>query len=472
MTSEVQRTAFLLRVDPDGVFAELECVDASTPGALFVPAAVDAALPQASVVYGVDPDLIAIAFQSLTNAAPGTQFRIAESKAPVHGINGSIEYKVNVTGRAVYTGSESDDAVDFKKATTIGSVAAGTLLAVLVQPVLGEAGVNIFGKTIQPRPGRAVILRCGANVQLNEVTGEYIASAEGRPVLDGSVISVLPVYEVGGDVDFSTGHIQFGGSVLVHGNVQDGFNITAKNIEINGTVGACEIVASGSIVLNGGVNGRNKALIKSGATITAKYINQARVEAAGHVRIRREVVNSAVFTRGRLMASSVMGGETLALKGVEVASLGSDLGVLTRVEPGIDYEYRKLEEKRQTVCSMIEAVIAPVAVLLGDRAKFKTQPPEKKAEVAAIYEQFKRLKAAFEKLTDQMRRFAATDAEPIKEVVVRKMLYHDCFVRTSICQRSFDKEHIGPLVLKEDIERGTIRLAPFSERTEVSIEEG
>lgn len=467
-----QHQGFILRIDPDWRFADLECVHSDDSSVMFVAAALPGALKEAGIIYGIDPEAARDAFEKLPQMEPGTKTRIAVATEAVQGVNGSIEYLVNVSGRAQYQAAEDDDAaVDYKKATMIGSVQPGQQLAVAHPPVPGKMGVTIQGKTIPSRNGKPVILRCGANVDLDESTGTYVALEQGRPVLEGSVLSVLPVYEVSGDIDYSTGHVTFGGSVLVHGNVQDGFNITARDVEVNGVVGASEIRAKGNVTINGGVNGKNKAFIEAGGVVCAKYVNQARVESVGDVKIRRELINSTVWTRGRVTAGTLMGGEVLALKGVELAVFGSDMGVLTRVEPGIDYEHRKLEQKQEKFNMILDQLLGPVEMYLGDRGKFKALPPEKKAEIAAVYEQFKRVKKAHNILTEQiMAMGAAESSDPIKEVVVRKMMYQDCFVRTSLCQRSFDKEHIGPLVLVEDMERGSIRLAPYSERTNYDME--
>ena len=46
---------------------------------------------------------------------------------------------------------------------------------------------------------------------------------------------MFPVYVVPGDVDFSTGNIDFIGSVKVMGSVRNGFSVKAEgNVEIMG----------------------------------------------------------------------------------------------------------------------------------------------------------------------------------------------------------------------------------------------
>ena len=54
---------------------------------------------------------------------------------------------------------------------------------------------------------------------------------------------VSPVFQLNGDVDFSSGDIDFRGNVSINGNVTAGFKVRASgDIEVNGFIENSEVV--------------------------------------------------------------------------------------------------------------------------------------------------------------------------------------------------------------------------------------
>jgi uncharacterized protein (DUF342 family) len=361
---------------------------------------------------------------------------------------------------------ESSQAIDFKKATRVVSVNPGDQLATHFPPVEGSPGITVFGSPIPPRKPKDFNVRAGQNVEFRKPTESYHALTNGRPVYAAGSLSVLPLYEVTGDVDYSTGHVKFAGSVVVHGNVLDDFNITAKDIVVNGSVGACKLSAENNITVRGGVNGRDKALLCAGGEVCAKYLNNTSLEAMGDLIVRREIVNSNILCNGTVRTGNLIGGNTVSRMGLETNILGSDLGVSTRVEPGVDIAVRKIEMAIDQICEKIEAIVKPAEMFFGNRAKFKSLPEDKREELVQGYETFTRLHAAHAKLSQNRADLIAAAAEkPLKEVIILKQLHPDTIVRTELCVKNFSKEATGPMVLKEDVDRSTMTIEPYSSRT-------
>ena len=85
----------------------------------------------------------------------------------------------------------------------------------------------------------------------------------GAVYYKGDSIGVYDFLEIKGDVDFSTGNIDFDGYLSIKGTVEDNFSVEASNdLEILGEygVGAADKISSheGNIYIKGGITGRNR----------------------------------------------------------------------------------------------------------------------------------------------------------------------------------------------------------------------
>ena len=97
----------------------------------------------------------------------------------------------------------------------------------------------------------------GRNVHMAEDGATLIADINGLVTFIGGKINVEEIFTVPGDVDLKTGNVMFLGTVIVQGNVEDGFSVKASgNIEVRGSVGKCEIIAEGDIIIHQGVAGK------------------------------------------------------------------------------------------------------------------------------------------------------------------------------------------------------------------------
>ncbi len=460
----VEGKALALDIDPDMEWARLVCVPADNPSAFLGYDAAREELNVERITYGLDLDLVKETCSKLEELELGDKVRIAQADPPVHGVDGYIDFAVDVSGQATYKAADEDSSnIDFREATSVVCVNEGALLATLHPPKQGKPGKSIRGETLPPRSPKEPMIRPGQSVHFEPKTRQFTALRAGRPTFVDHILSVLPVYEVAGDVCFDTGHVRFNGSVIVQGNVLDDFNIEAKDIVVMGTVGACLLNAEGNITVRGGINGRDRAVIRAGGEVVAKYINNARVETLHDLTVNREIVNSTVLCNGRVRVNTLIGGETVAKLGVEANVLGSDIGVATRVDPGVDIQIRKVDDALDVVDGQIGALLAPVQMVLGDKAKYRSLSDERKDAVRQAYEKFLRLKEAHEKLAARRQKLLENSTEmPVKEVVVFKTLNPDTIVRTDICMRNFAKQHSGPLCIRQDVDRSTMKLDPYS----------
>ena len=455
--------AFSVTVDHEEMVVTLQA-SPKLPGTITTSNELKELLKENNVFKGIDTAEINKAFQELKDLKDGKKYIVAQGKPPINGVDGKLEFHVNVSGKAEYVGVEASGAVDYKNAVSVESVVEGTPLVTIIPPKLGVDGYNLSGKVIAAKNGKEVNIILSEGAEFNADRTEVIATSHGRPVLSHGIFSVRSVYDVSGDVCFETGNIHFNGHVNVFGNVQDEFIIEADSIEINGVVGNSKVKSKGDLIVRGGINGKGRSEIICGGNAEIKYINAANVEVKNNLIVKKEIVNSEIKCNGNVTSKKIIGGSVSGLKGIEAMQIGSEVGTPTLLKPGLNYEVERIEEAMSVLSSQIETALKPIKNSIGDRVFFKKLDSEKKEVVIKSCEYFKKIKKAYIRLLDAKERILSSERfEPIKEVVVLSRLYQDVHIKTSLCSKRFMKEVGGPARIVEDFNNATMKIAPYQE---------
>ncbi len=429
------------------------------------PSELAAELVRRGVCVGVALETVGRLAGGAAQLPSGTRVLVAEGHPAIDGAHGRLELLVDVSDRPQYA-AKADGSLDFREPNLVHVVREGQRLAVVHAPTAGRAGRSVFGQALTARAGHPARLRLGPNVAAVNDGRELVARAAGRLVFDGVRISVAPALVIPGDVDYSVGNIRFPGFVTVRGNVPDGFEVQGdRGIEVGGTAGACVLRSSGDVAVHGGINGHGKALIEAGGRVRAKYLNEAVVRAHGDVEVATEVVNSRVYCLGRLLVpnGAVIGGEAMASGGVAAQTLGSELGVQTRVTIGKDYDVVSRQEAAAARAAAIDAGLPALVKRLeamADRKKFLALPEPERERVKGEYDRFKALKAERLAIEEQLKGLAAQAHAPAEapEVRVSGLLYQDVSVAGQAGSYTNTEVFRGPLALVEDRTAGRVVL--------------
>jgi uncharacterized protein (DUF342 family) len=237
--------------------------------------------------------------------------------------------------------------IDYKTISPFIMVKKDQILAVLKDAAPGKDGKNIHGEIIE----KGVLDIEGIVGDQNTRTEEkrIISNIAGRLINRNGKISVDEVLIIKGNVGYATGHISFPGDVIVEGFVSEGFKVSSGgSIMAKETLDATEIIAKKDLIVNGGIIGRGKALIKVGGSIKAKFIRNCRLAVRNSIHIEAEIVNSSVFTLQNLTMGdkgSIVGGEIYAVHGIKAAFVGKDSGKSTKIHCGIDFTVQQELEK-------------------------------------------------------------------------------------------------------------------------------
>jgi len=349
----------------------------------------------------------------------GKKILIAEGTPVVHGIDGEVKYYFETQ---IKPKMDEKGNLDYKSLTLIQNVRKEQKLAELIPPVPGSEGCTVFGEKIRPKEGVSAVLPTGKNVTIYpENQNLLIAEIDGHVKLKGKKIDVEPVFIVKDDVDFSTGNIEFIGSVIVKGDVQSGFTIKADaDVEVSGVVEDAIIEAGGDVLLKGGFIGKGEGRITAKGKVIAQFCDDQTIISEGNVEINDYIMNSHIETKNMVIVTEqtglIVGGEIFALRGIEAKTIGNDNYVPTELYVGIDKEtieqIKELKEQLQDTIIKGEEIEKAYNMLLEQKTHQKVLSEEKKnlfdktiAMKEKIDEQKKRIVSEIEELENKQREY-------------------------------------------------------------------
>jgi uncharacterized protein len=258
--------------------------------------------------------------------------------------------------------SEKGGKIDFRKRHSYLLVHRGEVLAVEIPAQAGSPGIDVAGSEIPPARTVMETLNPGRNTRLH--SGKVVATAHGHFLRREASFWVEDTLEITGDVDYSSGHIEYPGDVVVQGEVHEGFRIAAAgNISCNGVVEVTELLCKKNFTAKAGLIGRGSAIIRVAGTIQAKYAENCHIEALKSVLIKGGIFNCAIFTLGGVDAGEkgrIVGGDITSLGPVSAGQIGKEIGVSTSLTLGVNFvvdrRLRLAREKREELLSELHRI--------------------------------------------------------------------------------------------------------------------
>lgn len=311
---------------------------------------IEAALAAQNVVAGIDAAAIRLALERGrceampvahgVPARPGTPTRfeslICNPLAQIH---------------------DDNAPVDYRNLGNLVLVQAGTPLVRRIAATPGTDGQDVTGQPVAAEPQPDLPFAPGlAGVAVDEQDPDVLrAAVAGAPMLVPQGALVNSVVEVEA-VDLHSGNVEFDGTLRVKGDVTAGMTVRVSgDVVVGGTVEAAQIVAGGSLTVNGGIigmaepapgegpGGSRAAHIQCQGSVKARFIEHALVHAGQQVMAEREIRHSRVLAGHSVMVGPpgsqqgvITGGETCALHAVRAGTLGSMAAVPTIVRVGLD----------------------------------------------------------------------------------------------------------------------------------------
>ncbi len=345
----------LVRLSDGGCTATLEIPQASacelvTEDALvglvrergvFIDRAVDAAIRalatrHTSRVASLSADAPATSATNATNDAGPTIGVIAHSTAAIDGTAAYIEWHAAFAPEEAEVDASTTAHVDQYNRIKRTKVACGDVLGIVHPPGEGVDGHDVCGRILAARRGNKLALQPAGSVQV-EGDGSIRALKDGVLSLARLKIAVLDSFEVHGAVDFSTGNIDFVGSVKVGDGVRDNFQLKATgDVHIRGLVEAADLIVGGECVCERGVAARGIGHLFVDGGVKAAYLNGVRGRVRATVELDREMVGCDLVVGGdlRVARGSIVGGTVVVGGAVHANALGTEGGAKTVLRLG------------------------------------------------------------------------------------------------------------------------------------------
>ena len=457
-----ERECYKLTISPDKMYAYAKFYAASEGGDELTVDEILKDLEFKGIKFGIKQKVIA---QYIQHREYCEDILLAEGTPPVQGKDAYIEYKFNTDKKAKPTLKE-DGSVDFFNLNILCHCAKGDLLAVLHPEEQGADGMNVFGERIKPENVKPTYFKYGQNIEKSEDGLTLTSMVDGHvELVEGQVfVSDMLVVE---NVDNSTGNIEYEGSVQVNGNVFTNFSVKAKgDIVVKGVVEGAELNAGGNIIIARGMNGMGKGTLNAGGNIVAKFLENATAQADGYVA-SESILHSRIMAGGEVNVDGkrgfITGGKVVAAGGINVKTLGSEMGADTIVEVGADPKVKaRIAQLQKSVAEDTKTLQTIQPVLTATMQKVKQGAklsPEQVKHVQSLMlvntQKTESLKADEAELNELLEQVGNTTQAQVK---VKGMVYPGTKVCIDDVSMTVQKNaHFCRFVR----ERGDVKIAPY-----------
>ena len=458
----MERECYKLTISPDNMTAYAKFYASSEGGEQLTTEEILRDLEIKGIKHGIKQDAIE---QFIQHREYCEDILIAEGTPPVQGKDAYIEYKFNTDKKAKPTVLE-DGSVDFFNLNILNHCTEGELLAVLHPEEPGEDGENLLGERLRPADVKKEKFKFGNNIEMSEDGLTLTSKVNGHvELVEGQVfVSDMLVVE---NVDNSTGNIEYEGSVQINGNVATNFSVIAHgDIEVKGVVEGASLQADGNIVIARGMNGMGKGTLNAKGNIISKFLENATAHADGYVA-SNSILHSKVTACGEVNVDGkrgfITGGRVCAAGGINVKTLGSEMGADTIVEVGADpkikgriAQLQKLIEEDQKTLQTVQPVLKAAMQKISQGIKLS---PDQVKQVHALNQTNQQktaaIKANEEELNELMAQAGDTKQAQIK---VRGMAYPGTKICIDDVSMTVQKTAHFCRFVKE---RGDVKMAPL-----------
>ncbi len=323
--------------------------------------AIRALLVECDIVFGINNETLTKVIHDINKGIyPEGPVTIAEGIPPKNGDNGRIEYLFN-TETSLKPKVDARGNADYKNVSIIQSVNEGDELARLIPPTEGEPGKDVHGNELPCKAGNPATLPVGANTKPSQNDENVlVAATDGNVRLKGQVVEIYEGFVIKGDIDYSTGNINYDKSVTIGGDIKSGFTVNCGgDLEVKGTIEDAELTVGGSVLCKYGFIGQGKGIIECKGDVNISFMKNQTIRCRSNVNIAREALNCNIFARKAISISgnplSIAGGTYIARDAITCNVVGNSSGIHTALEVGLDYTLiEELEKTEKQINEVME----------------------------------------------------------------------------------------------------------------------
>lgn len=299
----------------------------------------DAALAAAGIV-AVDAAAVAALATRLADADYAGVAVVARGSPAQAGRDGHLAW---VCRDGLQAGRlDADGHIDFHERSLLCSTSQGSVVATIVPPASGVAGVDVYGRATPAPAAKAAAPRLGPGVRQE---GDRIVAARDGVVCRGGddKVDVVPLWKHEGNVDLHSGNLRITGTLVIRGDVSAGFAVAATgDVVVQGSVQDGEIDAGGAVVVGQAILGRSS--VRAGGDLSCRHATGAALHAKGTVRLSDQAVHCTIagdcveLVRGH---GKIIGGEVRARRSINVRTAGTEAAAPTTLAVGEQHDEQR-----------------------------------------------------------------------------------------------------------------------------------
>ena len=353
------------------------------------PAEIEQLLHLRGIRFGEDREKISwLCEQSDKGDLSATTVPVARGRAPEPGAHGRIDFAVDMEHKPGLV--REDGSIDYRRCSLAVLMREGQLIGKVVSPTEATPGTDLFGQELPSIPGDDISVTIGENVAskmdedeidgfYSEIDGELVVVERSRRGTRTVQLQVLETKVVKGNVDYSTGNIEFPGNVHVEGTIMPGFSVQSDGNVVAGSVEDGAIVeAACHVVVEHGITG-SQTRVTAGGSVFAMYVNEARVTAGEGLSVSEYIFNASsraeetivVLGKTRNPPSGlIVGGTAIAGKRITAYGIGTDSSSSTQLMAGVDASLLKQLSETKKVIEQYQAAIGKTlkSLKVGNRS--------------------------------------------------------------------------------------------------------
>ncbi|MCK5199112.1 MAG: DUF342 domain-containing protein, partial [Spirochaetales bacterium] len=163
------------------------------------------------------------------------------------------------------------------------------------------------------------------------------------------------------------------------------------DVHVKGSVGACSIESGGSVIISGGMNGREKGLIKAKNDIIIKYAENCSMFSAKNILVESHILLSSIVSLEEIIVGKkkrngkIIGSQVCALKSITANQVGSHTAEDSVLWVGVRKNVYDVYSKYLEMEKKVQNILASIQIQLADKkqtsVKKATLLKEKKKEL-------------------------------------------------------------------------------------------
>jgi len=407
------------------------------------------AMANAHVTKGINKFALkkVLSMSSTLSLGEKVEVPIANGLQPVNGKDAQFIPLVEDASKRVLAPQEENTKthkVDMRNLGEIITVKEGEAILKRIPATMGSAGYTVLGDSISPNAGNDSPLKEGKGSQLDRDNPNLLrACLSGMPIIRDSTIDVDPSLVLK-NIDVSTGHVKFKGSLVVSGNIEAGMVVRATgSITVGGFIESADVQAQEDIIVGKGIIGHavdegedRVCVIKTNGNIKSKYAQFSFLQAIGNIDLDLHCMNCTTMCTGDLTVGdaqhkhgTLSGGMARVGGKVECFHLGVEGDTATTVQAFV--RYNKYKQGLAELRSRYEIFQDKTMDVVRKEMELMKRPKEERPEEVLI--KIQQLKSKNSSLIEQVRiKIENAEAELDRLLAENTISANKVFSRVSI----------------------------------------